>query len=65
MTCSHPPQREHESMNAVEELMWMLTLFGHQNFSGTRGRANKKQAKIKGQEAMMYMSKRFRLLTMH
>jgi hypothetical protein len=37
----------------VEELMWMLTLFGHQHFSDTRGRANKqKQIKIKLKNTM-------------
>jgi hypothetical protein len=33
MTFSHPLQWEHESLNMVEVLMWMLTLFDHQNFS--------------------------------
>lgn len=33
MTCAHLPHKEHDSLTEVEELMWMLTLVGHQDFS--------------------------------
>lgn len=33
MTCEHPPHKEHDSLTEVEELMSMLTLVGHQDFS--------------------------------
>jgi hypothetical protein len=58
-TCSHPPQGEHESLNAAEELTWMLTLFGHRHFSDSNEMEQTKKSKLKqslhiqGQEAIM------------
>jgi hypothetical protein len=63
MTCSHLPQGEHESLNAAEELTWMLTLFGHRHFSDSNEMEQTNKSKLKrclhiqGQEAKMYMNK--------
>ena len=46
-------------INVDANIVWPSKFFWYKRQS------KQKQAKIKGQEAMMYMSKRFRLLTMH